>query len=96
MENSIEVSLMEECIICYDETEEFTFFSCGHKACATCFPKLHQCPFCQPDTKIQIRQIQIRPVELHHQPREDYCKLCCSILIIMMFCVWCLHIVGLF
>ena len=93
MENRIEVSLMEECIICYEETEDFTFFSCGHKACNACFPKLHQCPFCQPDTKIQIIP---QRVQLHHQSREDYCKLCCSVIIIMMFCVWCLHIVDLF
>ena len=82
---------MEECIICYEETENFTFFSCGHKACTECFPKLHQCPFCQTDTKIQII-----PVQLHRETREGYCKLCCSLIIIMMFCVWGLHIVDLF
>jgi len=91
-ENRIEVPLTEECLICLEETDNFIFFNCGHKACPTCFPKLHRCPLCQPNTKIQNHP----PVRMHEVDKEDYCKLCCSMLIIIMFCVWCIHIVGLF
>ena len=43
---------MEECIICFDETNEFIFYSCSHKVCANCYPKLKKCPLCK--TPIEI------------------------------------------
>lgn len=93
MDNIIDIPLHpEECIICFEETEEFLFFPCQHKVCSTCFPKLHQCPLCQPITKIRVQRIEIR----ERSDAADHCKLCCSAIIIMMFCIWCFHIVGMF
>jgi len=39
---------MEECFICFIETDEFVLFECSHKVCSTCFPKLrsNKCPMC--------------------------------------------------
>jgi hypothetical protein len=47
---------MEECIICFDATTEFIFYSCAHKVCANCYPKLKKCPLCK--TPIEIIVIQ--------------------------------------
>ncbi len=40
---------MEECIICFHETDKFTYFPCTHKVCSLCFPKLPNqlCPLCE-------------------------------------------------
>ena len=37
---------MEECMICFDLTENFITFSCKHKVCRQCYPKLTHCPLC--------------------------------------------------
>ena len=37
---------MEECMICFDLTENFIVFSCKHKVCHQCYPKLTHCPLC--------------------------------------------------
>lgn len=39
---------MEECFICFVETDEFVLFKCSHKVCTTCFPRLrsNKCPMC--------------------------------------------------
>ena len=47
---------MEECIICFDETSEFMFYSCAHKVCTNCYHKLKKCPLCK--TPIEIIVIQ--------------------------------------
>ena len=86
MENRIEIPMLEECIICYEETLQFSHFPCKHKVCQACFPKLHQCPLCQTEIRIQIRP------EIREPERDQTCKLCCSIFFIMAFCVWCLKI----
>lgn len=44
---------MEECIICFEETDQFIFFDCSHKVCNTCYPKLKRCPLCR-ENKIII------------------------------------------
>lgn len=72
---------MEECIICFEETENFMFFPCQHKVCRICFPKLERCPLCQ------------RNKILTESP--SYFNLCCSIVIIIGFCVWCIHIIKM-
>ena len=43
---------MEECIICFEETDHFiTFECCNHKTCAVCYPLIinntGKCPICQ-------------------------------------------------
>jgi len=79
----MEMPDLEECIICYEERIKFMSFPCKHKVCTVCFPKLHQCPLCQTEIRIQI--IPEREIE-----RCDTCKICCSIFFIMAFSVWCL------
>ena len=86
MEYRIEMPDLEECIICYEETVQFMSFTCKHKVCSACFPKLHQCPLCQ----IEIhREIDVVP---EIERKCETLKLCFSMIFIMTFCVWCLHI----
>ena len=44
---------MDECIICFEERDEFKFYSCSHKVCDECYYKINQCPLCQAN-KIEI------------------------------------------
>lgn len=81
---------MEECIICYEEINHFIFFSCGHKTCPTCFPKLHQCPFCQTDIEIQIPVLPTQQTK-----KEDYCRICCSCVAISILLMWSLRWGGI-
>ena len=39
---------MEECMICFEltDTKNFIVFSCKHKVCSYCYPKLTHCPLC--------------------------------------------------
>jgi hypothetical protein len=43
----------EECIICFNETDNFMIFTCKHKSCHKCLPRLLQysnkCPICEKD-----------------------------------------------
>ena len=74
MENPLH---LEECIICFEETDNFMFFQCTHKVCNVCFPKLDRCPLCQPN---HIK-IQIDPIV-----RDDF-KIWCIIIVILIFLV---------
>ena len=42
---------MEECIICFEETDNFMIFTCKHKMCHTCLNQFikhsTQCPVCE-------------------------------------------------
>ena len=61
---------MEECIICFDETDQFEFLPCAHKLCIPCKGRLQQkrCPVCNTPFELDI-QIQIQePV----QNRQTY------------------------
>ena len=49
---------MEECIICFEETKEFKFYSCSHKLCNKCYNKINVCPLCQSSKMIEIVVIQ--------------------------------------
>ncbi len=76
MENPLQ---LEECIICFEETDNFTFFPCTHKVCPICFPKLDRCPLCQ-SNNIRIRQINTRE-------RDDF-KIWVFIIIVIIFLIW--------
>ena len=45
---------MEECFVCFYETDKFIIFECGHKTCNLCYPQLISplCPVC--NTKIKV------------------------------------------
>jgi hypothetical protein len=79
---------MEECIICFEETDKFTKFNCDHKVCTVCFPKLTQCPLCR-DFVITIQT----PNQRERSNRPEFCQLVFSMLVILLFCLWCFYIV---
>ena len=43
----------EECIICFNETDNFMIFTCKHKTCHKCLDLLleqsNKCPICEKD-----------------------------------------------
>jgi hypothetical protein len=45
---------MEECIVCFDETDEFIFYTCTHKLCINCYRRLNNCPLCQANKPLEI------------------------------------------
>jgi hypothetical protein len=49
-EINLDEERMEECIICFDETDKFIVFICNHKTCHKCYPLLMEqrpnCPLC--------------------------------------------------
>ena len=61
---------LEECMICFEETYKFILFSCNHKVCHVCFPKLNECPLCQSFNKVKVRQ----PERDYMLP--NYCYIC--------------------
>lgn len=52
---------MEECFICFEETDHFVEFECSHKVCTTCFPKLRSplCPICSRSIKPEVRPVYV-------------------------------------
>jgi hypothetical protein len=65
--------LMEECIICFDETETFIVFICNHKTCKNCYPKIMQtrpnCPLC--NRELVINPQIITPFTLESSITRD-------------------------
>lgn len=66
---------MEECMICFEDTNEFMFYPCTHKVCKPCFDKLNKCPLCD-----EIH-IYIEPSE---SPRSNTGCLCCSVILLLI------------
>jgi len=79
---------MEECIICFEETDKFIKFKCDHKVCEACFPKLTRCPLCR-DFVITIQT----PDQPERMDRPEFCQLLFSFSVILLFCLWCFYIV---
>jgi hypothetical protein len=74
---------MEECIICFEETNNFVIFNCNHKVCINCYPKINQCPMCRNTIEIQQIENQIKKLTIND-------KCCITILVsfvIIMLCV---------
>jgi hypothetical protein len=80
---------LEECIICFEETDNFMFFPCIHKVCPLCFPKLIRCPICQSNI-ITINQPQVR--EQTQSIIRDDVKIFCFVIIIIIFFIWVIYI----
>ena len=88
----------EECIICFDETDQFIFFPCTHKVCPQCKERLEQkkCPICntpfdewiQPDTTIVLRRNTI----VESSVIESSTK--CIIFILLFFLVYVIYHVS--
>jgi hypothetical protein len=84
----MEECILEECIICFEETKDFDFvmFKCHHKVCTKCYPILiettSRCPNC--DIELNIEQ----KVEIYE------CKLCkytnrsiCFVIVLIIFII---------
>ena len=69
---------MEECMICFEETNEFMFYPCTHKVCKPCFDKLNKCPLCNET------HIYIEPSESETRPVSMGCYLCCYGIILLV------------
>jgi hypothetical protein len=60
----------EECMICFEEKSDFVIFSCKHKVCVICYPKIpRRCPLCNIDLPnvtipINLPNLIQRPVNL--------------------------------
>jgi hypothetical protein len=72
---------MEECIICFEETDKFiTFNCCDHKTCMVCYPLIinntGKCPICQREI-IHIKNAQIIERHVNIQREINYCKMGC-------------------
>ena len=65
LETIIEEERMEECIICFDETDKFIVFICNHKTCYKCYPLLMEqrpnCPLCN---KLLLPPPRIAPLTM--------------------------------
>jgi hypothetical protein len=70
---------MEECMICFSDTNEFMFYPCTHKVCKECFGKLNKCPLCN------VTCIYVEPPEPAHvtDPSHVLSYLCCYSLILI-------------
>ena len=81
---------MEECIICFEERQEFIFYSCGHKLCSECYHKISCCPLCQ-SRKIEKIEVIIQPTTVvTHVPNYSIRYILCiglSTLIFLYFVV---------
>jgi hypothetical protein len=81
--------LLEECIICFDTTDQFIVFACKHKTCEKCYPLIMEqrpnCPLCNqsllPHTAIQIRVIE---PETTCYFTQNKCNLCFYFIVIVI------------
>jgi len=87
---------MEECIICFEETNKFIIFNCYHKVCVNCYPKINQCPLCriiinsQTENTLQIEiieQIEITPQIRHLNINDKCCILILVSFVIILLCI---------
>lgn len=70
---------MEECIICFDETDklDFVIFPCKHKACVKCYPLILNerpyCPMCNALLIVEHISLNVEHNSLRiHQPSIIY------------------------
>lgn len=71
---------LEECFVCFYETEQFVIFECSHKVCPRCFPKLRS-----PDCPVCSRPIVVisSPVPLTLDTRTNVTTPRCGVIIII-------------
>ena len=81
---------MEECIICFDEKDSFTFFPCKHKVCTVCFPLLvantNRCPLCNQRIILETSEVELIIQPIRH-PRYIHYLDVCKIYIILFGCL---------
>jgi hypothetical protein len=82
---------MEECFICFEETDQFIFFECTHKVCAQCFPRLEsRCPICErsvPEIMISVPETTPVPERctVYHVTRWRTILFLCTIIVIVLW-----------
>lgn len=92
---------MEECIICFEEKDQFIFLPCAHKICAQCKDLLEQkrCPICNtpfindtPTHNQSVQQIQtIHPtIMAYKNALEAFSK--CIVFILLSFVVYAVYL----
>jgi len=69
----------EECLVCFDETNQFQLFVCGHKVCVYCYPRLRstKCPVCSQTIEL--------PTESYCLPRSGCCVMISIIVVIAVY-----------
>ena len=96
MDKELDKELLEECIICFDNTDKFIVFVCKHKTCEKCYPLIMEqrpnCPLCNqsllphtsmlPHTAIQIRTIE--PQATIYYFTQNKCNLCFYFILIVI------------
>jgi len=86
---------MEECIICFEPTDNFFIFTCTHKSCYKCAPliinKNNTCPICETQIITIEKQYIVIPVHqtlIDNNTRTNHYKCCqiyCSFFIFSCF-----------
>lgn len=61
--------MLEECLICCEEKNNFDFYECAHKVCTDCNKKINNlCPFCRHPIKNRRLQISRKYYKYQNKP----------------------------
>lgn len=73
--------IMEECFICFEETDQFIIFECSHKVCTQCFPRLRSplCPICG-------RSVIPEQITVYYSPQWRCLIAVGAIVVIILWC----------
>lgn len=80
---------MEECIICFEEKNNFIFYPCTHKVCKTCFDKMDKkCPICNVSC-IYINEPETDRIDTDRVSFINPCSICyCSLSIVLVYYIF--------
>ena len=91
----MEECILEECIICFEETKDFDFvmFKCHHKVCTKCFPILiettSRCPNCDIvlniEQKVEINDYIINECTIRKYVQKSLCFMIIIIILIIIY-----------
>ena len=71
---------MEECMVCFEERQDFKSYSCNHKLCSECYNKINNCPLCK-SHKIEV--VIIQPTTVVTSVQTTYNSLKCLICVML-------------
>lgn len=80
---------MEECFICFEETDQFIFFECTHKVCTQCFPQLRSplCPICGSSAIHEpVAWNYVPEITVYHSTRCRSLIVVSAILVVILWC----------
>ncbi len=89
---------MDECIICFEETNNFVMFPCHHKVCVVCYPQLTRCPLCNQEIVLTIsHQAHTSPVQLQsYISRYTSIQMVCYLIILFSILLFLFNSVPFF